>query len=353
MDPPVEGVPLGDSRRGRIGSETLGRSGGGPRTVGRVSTTDEAPTLRSIPTANGVADLVRRRYGLEVAGCVLMRSFVNEVYEVRTVPGRRFVLKLYRHAGWSVDEVGWETELLDHLIATGIPVAPVVPMTSGQTVGQLAAPEGVRPYVLSEYVEGRKPRPPFDDALYRSYGRLIGRLHHAGNSFRTDRRRRAFGLTELLDEPAARACAALTHQPADQRLVETLRAGARQQLTEFEDQLDWGVRHGDVTLDNIHRTDAGLVLHDFDLAHVGWRVAGLSSCLATPFAAAFLAGYTEIRAVGAADLAALPWFRVVESIKNLAFHLTDKAGWRGTESLAEGWVESGLADLRAAADQLL
>ena len=146
-----------------------------------------------------------------------------------------------------------------------------------------------------------------------------------------------------LDEPLARVLAALADQPDDQRLAEELGAAARHRLTELADQLDWGVRHGDVTLDNVHRTEAGLVIHDFDLAHVGWRVADLSSCLATPFAEAFLTGYTEIRAVGTADLEALPWLRVVESIRHLAFHLTDKTGWRGTETLGEGWVENGLA----------
>ncbi len=315
-------------------------------------TTDTAPTLHSIPTADGIADLVRRRYDLDVAACVLVRSFVNEVYEVRT-PGRRFVLKLYHHGGWTVDEVCWEAELVDHLVAHGIPVAPVVSMTSGRAVGQLAAPEGARPFLMSEYVDGRKPQKPFDDDLYRSYGRLLGRLHEAGDTFRTDRNRRPFGLNVTLDEPLARVRAALAEQPDNQRLAENLGAAAHHRLTELADQLDWGVRHGDVTLDNVHRTGNGLVIHDFDLAHVGWRVADLTSCLATPFAEAFLSGYTEIRAVGKADLEALPWLRVVESIKNLAFHLTEKTRWRGTETLGEGWVEDGLAGLRASADQLL
>ena len=95
--------------------------------------------------------------------------------------------------------------------------------------------------------------------------------------------------------------AALTDQPDDQHLAEVVGAAARQRLTELADQMDWGVRHGDVTMDNVHRTDAGLVIHDFDLAHLGWRVADLTNCLATPFADAFLSGYTEIRAVGTAD----------------------------------------------------
>jgi Ser/Thr protein kinase RdoA (MazF antagonist) len=317
-----------------------------------VATTDRAPTLRSIPTAEGIADLARRRYDLDVAACVLLRSFVNDVYEVHT-PGRRFVLKLYRHGGWTADEVSWEADLVEHLSANGIPVPSVVPMTSGRAVGQLAAPEGVRPFLLTEYVEGRKPEEPYDDDLYRSYGRLVAHLHTVGDTFRSDRYRRPFGLKEILDVPLARVLAGLAHQPDDQHLAEELGVAARRRLTELADRLDSGIRHGDVTVDNVHRTDAGLVIHDFDLACVGWRAADLSGCLATPFADAFLTGYTELRAVGTADLAALPWLRVVELIRHLAFHLTDKTAWRGTESLGEGWVENGLADLRTSVDRLL
>jgi len=43
----------------------------------------------------------------------------------------------------------------------------------------------------------------------------------------------------------------------------------------------------------------------------------------------------------------------VESIGNLAFQLTEKAAWRGTESLGEGCAEDCLADLRTSATQLL
>jgi len=317
-----------------------------------MSTPDTVPTLRSVPTAEGIADLVRRRYGLNVSECHLVRSFVNEVYEVDT-PAQRFVLKLYHHGGWTVDEVGWEAELVDHLLASGVPVAPVVTMASGQPVGELAAPEGIRPFLLSEYVEGRKPQKPFDDDLYRMYGRLLARLHDAGDTFRTDRYRRPFGVSQVLDEPLKRVLTALVDQPESRRLVEDLGGAARTRLTALADQMDRGIRHGDVTMDNVHRTDAGLVIHDFDLAHVGWRVADLSSCLATPFADAFLAGYTEVRTIGTADMEALPWLRVVESIENLAFHLIEKAAWRGTETLTEGWVDDGLAELRASAGQLM
>lgn len=315
--------------------------------VGRVF-----PTLRSIPAPDALAELVRRSYDLDVVDCVLIRSFVNEVYEIRT-SDRRYVLKVYHHGGWSAEEIAWEAELVDHLIANGIQVARVLRQVEGDAVGSVDAPEGPRPFLLSEYVEGRKPQKPFDDALYHEYGRLVARLHEAGDGFRTERYRRPW-LELTLDEPLERVLPSLADQPRIQRLVRDLGVAARRRLTQPTDNgLDWGIRHGDVTIDNIHRTDAGLVIHDFDLAHVGWRVADLIGCLSTPFADAFRTGYTEVRALCTADLAAMPWLTVVETIGNLAFHLTEKSAWRGTETLTEGWVDGCLDALRTAADQLL
>lgn len=321
--------------------------------VGSVSTPDVIPTLRSLPTTEAIAELVRHHYGLHIDQCILIRSFVNEVYELRTQDAR-YVLKLYHHGGWSTDEVAWEGELVEHLAANRVAVARVLRQTSGDLVGEVAAPEGFRPFMLSEYVEGHKPRKPFDDALYSDYGRLVARMHDAGDTFRTSRHRRPFGLELTLDDPLSRLSASLADQPEIGALIARLGDAARSHLSELADQgMDWGVRHGDVTMDNVHRTDGGLVVHDFDLAHVGWRISDLSSCLATPFAEAFLAGYTDVRRIGAADVAALPWLGVVESIGNLSFHLTDKPKWRGTESLGEGWVEDCLADLRSSAQQFL
>lgn len=149
-------------------------------------------------------------------------TFVTEVCEVRT-PQQRYAFKLYHHGGWSTEEIAWEAELVDHLASNGIPVAKVVPLLFGDQVGEVAAPEGPRPFLLSEWVEGRKPR----------------------------------------------------------------------------------------------------------------------------------ASYTEVRPVGAVNVAALPWLQVVKLIGNLSFHLADKAAWRGTKSLGEGWVEECLADLQKSAEQLL
>jgi hypothetical protein len=96
-----------------------------------------------------------------------------------------------------------------------------------------------------------------------------------------------------------------------------------------------------------------MVVHDFDLAAPVWRAADLTGVWRTQRWDDFAAGYTEIRRFGGSDAEALLWFSMIGIIANLRFHLADKPTFRGTESLRDGWVASGLADLRRAAEQLL
>jgi Ser/Thr protein kinase RdoA (MazF antagonist) len=112
-------------------------------------------------TLGAVRDVVADAYGLDVTGCTLLPSFVNDVYAI-TTPGRRYLLKVYRHGYWSPDEVAWELDLTRHLLCSGVPVPNVVPLADGRLAGVIAAPEGKRPYALTAFVEsGAKARKPF------------------------------------------------------------------------------------------------------------------------------------------------------------------------------------------------
>lgn len=120
---------------------------------------------RSFPTPAAVSDLVHDAYGSDVTSCVLVRSFVNDVYLVITAAGR-FALKVYRHGGWLVEEVAWEQDLMTSLIAAGVAVTSPVPLVDGRLAGQATYPEGPRPFALTAWVEGSKPRGSFTDELY-------------------------------------------------------------------------------------------------------------------------------------------------------------------------------------------
>lgn len=308
--------------------------------------------LRSILTPETVSETVRGAYGLDVTNATLIRAFVNEVYEIAT-PRQRYVWKLYHHGGWSEEEVAWEQELVTHLAAKDIAVSQAVPLADGRLVGVLDAPEGPRPYAMTRFVDGEKPQRPFTDELYDEYGTLLARLHDAADSFRTTRPRRRFDLEHTLDEPLAEVLPVLAAQPDDQAAVSRLAALARKRIKELATAgLEWGICHGDASLDNVHLTPAGLTIHDFDLAAESWRVGDLAGCLSTPFAGAFRNGYTKVRELKPVALEALPWLQIIGQIGNLRFHLCDKAAWRGTESIGEGWVDDLLQSLREKAAEL-
>lgn len=308
-------------------------------------------TLRSLPEPAALAAWVAAAYGLEVTRCVLIRSLVNDVYEVGT-PDRRYVLKLYRPAYWSLGEVEWEAALINHLATTGIATPSIEPSADERLVVVLDSAEGDRLVTLSPYLAGRKPEPPFDDELYRGFGRLVAAVHDAADKFRTSHARRPADLQRRLNEPLASVLPALTGP--DRAMVSELADAAQVRITEYAAAgLNWGICHGDVTLDNVMLTDRGMSIYDFDLAGEGWRAADLTGVAATPHWDAFADGYISRRDLSPVELAAIPWLAVVGRVFNLRFHLVDKPLLRGTESTAEGWAAGELAELRRAASQLL
>src|SRR6185312_10771080 len=100
--------------------------------------------LRTLARPEALAGLVRREWGVPVERVALYRTLANDVYRVE--PGH--YRKVYRHDWRTAGEVAWECDVITHLIAAGLPIAPVVPRLNGTLVGVWQAPEGPRPLVL-------------------------------------------------------------------------------------------------------------------------------------------------------------------------------------------------------------
>jgi Ser/Thr protein kinase RdoA (MazF antagonist) len=308
------------------------------------------PTLRSLPDPQALARHLQHVYALQISDCRLLRSLVNDVYEVVTAD-MHYVLKVYRSAGWTAAEIQWESDLSAHLDETGMLVPRVQPLADGSLVGLLDAAEGTRPFTLSSFIVGRKPQPPFDDDLYHSFGQLVAGFHDAADTFTSRHQRRPAGLRRWLDEPLSLILPLLPEHEQD--LLSALASAVQKWIELYDGQLSWGVCHGDVTLDNLFLTDTGFALHDFDLSAEGWRAADFVGVAATSHWDAFAAGYATKRTLADVDLAAIPWLSVAASIFNLRFHLHDKPLIRGTESISEGWAADELASLHRAARDLL
>ncbi|GAB2633619.1 phosphotransferase enzyme family protein [Kribbella swartbergensis] len=300
------------------------------------------PTLRSLPDSGALTTYLSDRYGLGLTGCTLLRSLVNDVYEVASKDAR-YILKLYRYGGRAADEIRWETGLSAHLIANGLPTPRVVPLPDGDSVGLLDAAEGPRPFVLQEFLDGTKP--PYEEGVYREFGVLVARFHEMADSYVSGFPRRTADLSYSLDELRPHLAS------AEENLLQALADAVRNHLAQYRPAR--GICHGDVTLDNLLATGNGLALYDFDLAGVGYRVADFTGVAATPYWPAFKAGYTTRLPITAEDEAALPYLGVAARIANLRFHLVDKPLIRGAESRTEGWADRELTALKEAAGQLL
>jgi Ser/Thr protein kinase RdoA (MazF antagonist) len=299
-------------------------------------------TLRSVPHPDSLRDHLAEVYQLPFTGCVLRRSLVNDVYEL-TTPAEAYVLKLY--AGRPLADIRWEAGLSDHLLGK-VATPRVQPLADGAATGVLALPEGDRPFVLTAFVDGRKPQPPFSDDLYLAFGELIARFHLATETFTPVRRAAEHpdGLDRLVGEIVPLV------SPADAEVIQALAAAVQGKVA---DGASRGICHGDVSLDNVLVTPEGLNLHDFDLAGEGLLAADFTGVASTPHWQAFCAGYQRHREIPAADVAAIDWLGVVGRISNLHFHLVRKPQWYGTESRGEGWAADVLAELRLAAGRLL
>ncbi len=294
-------------------------------------------TQRSLSEPADLAALVAGRYGLDVTGCVLLRSLVNDVYRVDTADGPR-VLKVYRAGLHAAADVAWELDLaaaLGPLVASGIGEA-----------GVLEAAEGLRPYALWAWAPGERPRPPFDDALFSRFGAAAARFHAAADE--SGAGARTFSVEAALGRPYSELLPRLT--PDDRTAVVRLIDAAVAHLDGLD--LPRGVCHGDLSLDNLHLDGDRVIFYDLDRAGWGRRAADLTGPASTEHWPAFLAGYRSVRPLSDAEVGALPWLDAVGGIGDLHFHLVDKPLLRGTESIGDGWAEHNLQKLRAAADRL-
>jgi Ser/Thr protein kinase RdoA (MazF antagonist) len=304
------------------------------------------PTLRSLPDPGALSAHLADCYGLGFTGCTLLRSLVNDVYELTTADAR-YVLKLYRYDGRHPDEIRWEAGLSEHLRAAGVLVPRVLALPDGDLVGLLETPEGPRPLTVSEYVVGAKAQPPLTDELYVAFGGQLAAFHDAADNYRSPYVRPPADLVGQLDELLDDILAV---DSTEENLLRGLAAAVRNNVAQYPSA---GVCHGDVSLDNILLTKQGLLLLDFDLAAVGPLASDFTGVATTPHWDAFKTGYRTRRPISSEDEALVPYLRVGARISNLRFHLVDKPTFRGTESRDEGWATAEWTALREAATVLL
>ncbi|GAB3911923.1 hypothetical protein GCM10011575_38360 [Microlunatus endophyticus] len=170
-------------------------------------------------------DLVADHYPIQPTAATLVRTFNNDVYRI-DADDQSYAFKVYGSGRFTTNEVRWEQQLAHHLASAGVHVAADVALTSGDSVGMFEAPEGQRLFALTQWVPGDKPQPPWDDALYRTVGSSLAKLHAAADSFTSSHPRQSL---RRGDEPE-RVIAVLTEHSERKLLVQQSAAVAQREL---------------------------------------------------------------------------------------------------------------------------
>jgi Ser/Thr protein kinase RdoA (MazF antagonist) len=298
-----------------------------------------APLTNVIAAAYGFTPPVR---------ITLLRSWTNDVYTLSHEDGN-FILKLYRASWRRAADVEWEVQLQVWLHAHGACMTSVIPLHTGELFGSLSVPEGTRCFALFSRAEGWKPVSPFSSDLYYQYGRGSALLHQSSEGFSSRIPRFERSLANLIDASLVKIQPWLEARLPDWQLVQRVAMTVRDHLISLTPGLDWGVCHGDLSLDNLHvRADGGVTFYDLDSACYGWREWDV--CNALGYASpenrdAFHRGYRDIRSFHSDVDASVPYFVAADVLRMMGDEVSHWSAWFGTWRV-DAWVDEKLAWLR-------
>jgi len=286
--------------------------------------------------------------------CSLLRSYTNDVYEVRS-NGQRFVLKVYGASWRTQSEIEYEVSLLQHLRARGVRTAAPIAGRRGY-VEPISFACAARYAVLFEYAPGEKPQPPLKAELYVAFGRAVAQFHACSIDFANEHQRTDLDLGQLIEVPLAQVLPLLAN-PADHRFLSNIAARLYENVAGFASTgLEWGSIHGDATLDNLHVTDQGdVILIDFDSGGPGWRASDLQGWAANNYTYrdrwhAFQKGYSSVRQMEQVNWVAAPYLTVAWDIWGLKVDLDNRIGQQGPSRVRE-YLSDRIAEIRIRCNQ--
>lgn len=311
---------------------------------------------QSTPTAAAIAQVVQAHYSLGevVAGEFLRRSF-NQVYRVTLANGRHVVARLCAERPRGEPQLQFEAEVLQHLRAQGCPVATCLPTATGGVAVRVPLPEGERPLVLFEHLDGEATADV--PANVQAFGRGLAQLHMAGEGLQSNASRYTLDLDYLLMQPLQRLLRAPTmtaelrpeFEALGQRLVERIHA-----LGPLTQVLCHGDAHGENNFIAVRENgEREAVFFDFDECGPGYLAyeLGVYAWSLHPRAVDsswsdkaaerwrhFIAAYRSVRALTEADEAALPLFVAVRQCWLLGEYAGRVPVW-GSQAMSTGYLQ--------------
>ena len=314
------------------------------------------PVVYSTPSAAAVAGFVSTRYDLPGSiDCRLLYRGWNDIFDIRTTDGNRFVFRISKRRARGDADVASETAFLAYLDRQGIPVAAAVPTRDGALFTSATFPEGERPAVLFHYAEGRPSRARSSMADARANGTTLARMHDVAGGFAAgDKDRYRLDCDYLLHRPLSNMLAIEDLGDSVRTGLVDLTARLSRALAEREG-LSWTRCHGDCHGNNAHIAQQGphagqAVFFDFDDGGPGFLAYDLAAFLHAcvlfeqkqhAFWHAFIEGYRSIRELSDADFEAAHLFVPFRHIWLFGEYASRIHEW-GSQAVPADWIATQL-----------
>ena len=263
--------------------------------------------------------------------CTALNALENRVYDVRLEDDRHVVAKFYRPGRWSREAILEEHRLLSVLREVEIPVCVPLAFADGQTLHRV---EGIE-YAVWPRTGGRSPD-ELDDDQVRVLGRLLARIHNAGESVSIRHRRRLDSQQFPLE-----ALALLEEREFLPPACAARYRCAVEELTAIYDDWSQGLPlhlvHGDCHMGNLLLGDEGWFFLDFDDMLLGpavqdvWMLLPGRDHYAARQRTLLVEAYRDFRPFDPRTL------RLIEPLR--AFRFVCYAGW-----IARRWQDPAFPD---------
>ena len=157
------------------------------------------PTQYSTLSSTALKGHIAAKYGIAGVSCKFLLHGVSDTYVVATADAK-YILKIYRDAHRSLEEIRGEVELLNYLKDAGCKVASPLYDVEGQQLQQFRAAEGTRYGVLFHFAEG-KCFTDLSDSQLEIMGREMAYNHNFTSIIQLKNNRREYNTDTTVTQP--------------------------------------------------------------------------------------------------------------------------------------------------------
>jgi Ser/Thr protein kinase RdoA (MazF antagonist) len=302
------------------------------------------PTQYSTLSSKALGQFIAQQYGFTILTCKLLVHGVSDTYILQGDEAK-YILKIYRAAHRSLDEIIGEVELLDILKERGCKVAYPIPDLQGRKVQEFNAIESVRHGVLYSFAPGKASN-QLTEEQFRIVGREMATIHNVASTIELQSHRKQYDIASTIERPlkVLEECFAGYKKDAEYAwLVEASGKIAKHIGSLDTSTFSYGYCHYDYFTKNFFfDEDNNITVFDFDFMGKGFLANDLASIFVYFFIRNNLkisekdiftdfdivvAGYKEVRHISDEELKAVPALGFALLLFYLGFQYENVEDW--------------------------